>query len=455
MGIVQNNEKLPKVTIKAEVIGKNLCCGCGACVGVCPTGVLSIEILNSHEPLIDQSKCTACGLCYEVCPGKGYPVVKLSQESCNEKTHMIPERGPVRAFLMGHSTDPDIRHNSASGGIATSVLIYLLENKMVDDVLVIGMANERPVARLTNNIQDVRDSLGSKYGPVPMLATLIPELLKEPRRIAMVATPCQLAGWIKAKDKIPKLRKSTVFTLGLFCGQVQSYDALTSIAARMGVAYPGEAKFTHWRYGAYPGSARFECYDGSIAQKPLYQCYDVAVPHFSLHRCFLCPDGGNWLADMTLGDIHSGGNDETVIVCRTSLAMEILESAQDAGKISFKKLTEDQVGKSVIKHILGSKMLPAIARNIWLRKKGRSAPEFDYDASSLLVGRKKIMGVLWVFKYRLTFWARTGWRRSFLLKYPWLMEKTGHFLYYFPVTILGWRVAARVHAYLRRWVGKR
>jgi coenzyme F420 hydrogenase subunit beta len=336
---------------------------------------------------------------------------------------------------MGHSTDPDIRHHSASGGVATSLLLHLLEAGQVDAVSVIGMENDRPVARLTSDPKVIRDAAMSKYGPVPMLAKLIPELRELPRRIAMTVTPCQLGGWLRASERMPILQESTVLAIGLFCGQIQAYDALTTIAATLDIQYPGEAKFTAWRYGPYPGSARFELDDGSAAEKPLYSWLDVAVPHFSLHRCFLCPDGGNWLADMTLGDIHSGGTDETVIVSRTKRAQDALESARRAGKIEMQELTRDQVESSVIRHITRSKMLPAIARNMWLKEKEQSGPVFDYNEDSLLRGKLKLVAILWVWQYRLIFWARTGWRRRFLLNHPHLMERVGHFLYYFPSTI--------------------
>ncbi|MCP4541870.1 MAG: 4Fe-4S dicluster domain-containing protein [Chloroflexi bacterium] len=436
--------------LKSEVIDNALCCGCGACVGVCPTGAFCIDIFTSHEPVIDAFKCTSCGLCYQVCPGRGYPVVERARRRYDADVRILPERGPVLQYLRGHSTDPGIRLNSASGGIATSLMLHLLETKQVETVSVIGMENDRPVTRLTSDPEVVRDAVMSKYGPVPMLAKLIPELRKNPRRIAMTMTPCQLGGWLSASERIPKLRKSTVLVVGLFCGQIQSYDALASIAATLGVQYPDKAKFTAWRYGPYPGCARFELDDGTVAEKPLYSWLDVAVPHFSLRRCFLCPDGGNWLADMTLGDIHSGGTDETVIVCRTKRAQDALESAQRAGKIVIQEMTHDQVESCVIRHITRSKMMPAIACNAWLKKRGQATPEFDYDGDSLLQGKLKLMSILWIWKYRLTFWARTGWRRHFLLKRPPLMEKTGHFLYYFPSTIPGFILITKVRRFLGR-----
>jgi coenzyme F420-reducing hydrogenase beta subunit len=306
------------------------------------------------------------------------------------------------------------------------------------------MQNERPVVRLTHDPQVVRDAMMSKYGPVPMLATLIPELLRRPRRVAITCTPCQLGGWLRACGEVRTLRKSQVLSIGVFCGQVQSYDSLTAIAATLAVKYPGEAKFVAWRSGSYPGSVRFERPDGSSAEKPLYSWLDVAVPHFSLHRCFLCPDGGNWLADMTLGDIHSGGIDETVIVCRSREAEIALQSARDAGRIELHEMTPPQVESCVINAITRSKMLPAIAWNASLKRKGSPTPDFDYDAEGLLHGQPVFLRRAWMWKYRLTFWARTGWRRPLLLRHPLLLEKTGHFLYYFPSTIPGWRLLARL-----------
>ncbi len=367
---------------------------------------------------------------------------------------MVPERGPVRRYWLGHSTDPEVRLGSASGGIATSLLLHLLESGQVDDVAVVGMENERPIARLTHDPQVVRDAVMSKYGPVPILATLIPELRKCPRRVAMTMTPCQLGGWRRACERIPKLRESQVLSIGLFCGQIQSYDALTGIAATLGVKYPGEAKFVAWRYGPYPGSARFEQPDGTAAEKPLYPWLDVAVPHFSLNRCFLCPDSGNWLADMSLGDNHKGLTDETLIVCRTKRGEEALEGARQAGAIEYEPLEPARIASDpVLTGLPRHKLFPSIARNAWLKKKGRAAPEFDYDADALLRGDLKRMVPFWIWKYRLTFWARTGWRRRFLLKHPALLEKTGHFLYYFPATIPGWPLALKTVKAVRRLFG--
>ena len=132
-----------------------------------------------------------------------------------------------------------------------------------------------------------------------------------------------------------KMRKRNCLKLsiGLFCGQIQNYNSIRAIASTFDYGNTQDVEFLGWRCGAYPGNARFRTKNGQILDKPLYDWLDIAVTHFNLKRCNLCPDGGNWLADMTLGDIHAGGKDETVIVCRTKRAKEILDEAKKKEKI--------------------------------------------------------------------------------------------------------------------------
>ncbi len=44
---------------------KKKCAYCGACVGVCPTGALTLE---ENQIKIDKDKCIDCGLCITFCP---------------------------------------------------------------------------------------------------------------------------------------------------------------------------------------------------------------------------------------------------------------------------------------------------------------------------------------------------------------------------------------------------
>ncbi len=43
----------------------DLCIHCGGCVGVCPTGAITLEELTI---VIDAKKCINCGACVKMCP---------------------------------------------------------------------------------------------------------------------------------------------------------------------------------------------------------------------------------------------------------------------------------------------------------------------------------------------------------------------------------------------------
>ncbi|NLC34442.1 MAG: 4Fe-4S binding protein [Erysipelothrix sp.] len=50
----------------AVTVNQDTCAGVQACIGVCPTGALSMNPDNKAE--CDAELCIDCGVCIEVCP---------------------------------------------------------------------------------------------------------------------------------------------------------------------------------------------------------------------------------------------------------------------------------------------------------------------------------------------------------------------------------------------------
>ena len=46
-------------------VNEDVCYGCGACIGLCPTSALSMKGLLA---LIEQAQCTYCEYCLPSCP---------------------------------------------------------------------------------------------------------------------------------------------------------------------------------------------------------------------------------------------------------------------------------------------------------------------------------------------------------------------------------------------------
>lgn len=47
-------------------VNQDICIGCGACVGVCPVGALSMNEEGRAE--CDEGTCIDCGACISTCP---------------------------------------------------------------------------------------------------------------------------------------------------------------------------------------------------------------------------------------------------------------------------------------------------------------------------------------------------------------------------------------------------
>ncbi|MBQ1285775.1 MAG: 4Fe-4S binding protein [Solobacterium sp.] len=47
-------------------VNKELCIGCGACVGVCPVGALELDEEGKSES--NEEICIGCGACIGTCP---------------------------------------------------------------------------------------------------------------------------------------------------------------------------------------------------------------------------------------------------------------------------------------------------------------------------------------------------------------------------------------------------
>jgi coenzyme F420 hydrogenase subunit beta len=433
------------------IIENELCSGCGACVGICPQGAISIDHPRSYKPFIQKSKCILCNLCYQVCPGKGWPAVAWATKLCNHTgTEMHPKFGPMKKVFLGRSTNPEIHLNAASGGVATSLLLYLLEINKVDAVAIVVLEQGYPVLKITKDPKEILSSSGSKYSPVPVMEHVIKKLKEDTGRIAMTAIPCHLAALHYAMEKDKRLAESPLFIIGLFCGDLKDYESVHRIADTLHLPFPQEAKFRGWRCGPWPGAARFELNDGSFIDKPLQPWLGISIPYYALHRCLMCPSRENWLADLSLADNHVGATSNTVIIVRSDKGNELLGHAMEAGFIDLTEVNEKQTHKIVTR----TKFIPALSYIRWRKQKGRPVPFYDYDDDDIFSEYSWMFRYLRSLKYRLFILARKKWILTYLTAHPFLMEKIGRFLNRFPRSIWGPRTVIRFMKRLFIFMGK-
>ena len=159
---------------------KKDCCGCSACVQICPKGCISLkeDIEGFLYPEADKDICIDCGLCEKVCP---FINVGVPHE-------------PVNTFAAKNK-DESVRMESSSGGIFT-----LLAEKVIQEGGVVFGArfdeNWEVVHDYTEKVSGLSCFSGSKYVQSRIGDTYrqAETFLKQGRKVMFTGTPCQIRG---------------------------------------------------------------------------------------------------------------------------------------------------------------------------------------------------------------------------------------------------------------------
>ncbi|MCI6997556.1 MAG: Coenzyme F420 hydrogenase/dehydrogenase, beta subunit C-terminal domain [Eubacterium sp.] len=160
---------------------KEDCCGCTACMSVCPRQCIAMNQDNEGflYPQVDETKCVSCGLCEKICP----------VQNCTEKEYTYPE-----AFAA-YAINPEIRMHGSSGGIFP----VLAENIIEMNGVVYGAAFDREFrvchTRVTT-FEELKNLYGSKYVQSNLngIFNLVKEDLNNGKKSLFSGTACQIAG---------------------------------------------------------------------------------------------------------------------------------------------------------------------------------------------------------------------------------------------------------------------
>lgn len=163
-----------------QIVDKSQCCGCTACVSVCPKQCIAMQ--EDEEgflyPVVDTSLCIDCNLCQKVCP----------------ELHPMNTRTPLHVYAAKHK-DEQIRLASSSGGIFT-----LLAEKVIDEGGVVFGARFNASWEVVHDYTETKEGLtafrGSKYVQswLGNCFSKVRSFLSEGRKVMFTGTPCQIAG---------------------------------------------------------------------------------------------------------------------------------------------------------------------------------------------------------------------------------------------------------------------
>ncbi|MBA7502785.1 Ferredoxin-type protein NapF [subsurface metagenome] len=336
-----------------SVVKASLCTGCGTCVGICPQDAIELAIDHRkgiYVPKLDKERCTECGLCFDVCPGHSVDFKQLNLNIFGKEPEDIL-LGTYLNCYIGHATDYDIRYNSASGGLVTALLIFALEEGIIDGALVTRMKKDKPLEPepfIARTREEVVSASKSKYCPVPANVAL-KEILKakEGEKFAVVGLPCHIHGVRKAEAVNKKLESKVVLHLGLFCNHTPSFIATKYILHKMKVKTE-DIEVLNYRGGGVGVTMRINLKDGNCLSIPEYWNSSSFGSLFYPKRCMLCYDQNCELADISFGDawlreLKGEQIGKSLIGSRTKVGEKLLQKALAKKRIEITIITENQV----------------------------------------------------------------------------------------------------------------
>ena len=275
------------------------CCGCGACMNVCPKGAIEMreDPAGFKFPHIDTSKCIECGLCLKVCKFEN------------------PELVYPRAAYICQLKDENTLALSTSGGAFRAMAEKIIERGGV----VFGCAYTEnkdglvPTTIAVDNIEELPKLSGSKYVQSEMgfAYKKAKGFLDKGRLVLFSGTPCHISGPYSYLGK----PYDNLYTTDLICHGVPNLKMFQSELLRIEKKYKSKVKSFCFRdkriaaWGKYKYS--FELENGEAHNGILYDSAYIDLflkGEIIRDSCTKCPYARpERVSDITIGDAWGAG----------------------------------------------------------------------------------------------------------------------------------------------------
>jgi coenzyme F420 hydrogenase subunit beta len=307
--------------LKEKVWDVGKCCGCGACVGVCPTEALYFDSNDAKSPTSnDYCKVTRdsvpCGACFTACP---------KAESVETSGF-----GTVISLYQAKS-NVDVPHAQA-GGVVSSLLLAARNHGLIDGVILMDVDrwNQTSEPKCVTAPDEILTASGSRYVWAPILKVLR-EAIEERKlkKVAIVGTPCVMSAVRRIResdlDVLAIYKRAIRLSLGLFCTEIFTDKLLEKLEKDFDISAFDIKSFD------VKGKLVVTLNDSSKVKIPLKAISDVKK-----QGCEGCSDFTSEDADLSLGAIGAESGFSVVIV-RNKTGEGFLKRAASSGYIALKR----------------------------------------------------------------------------------------------------------------------
>lgn len=319
--------------INNNVCAKQKCCGCTACINVCPVKAISMkkDAYGFEYPYIATSKCINCDACKKVCPVLNARLKKnTSKVTC----------------YAAKAKDEKIKLKSSSGGIFHFLAKQIIKEKgivygaTIDNLKVMHI-------RITKKT-DLDLIKGSKYAQSNLIANKIFEKVKNDlnnnKKVLFSGTPCQLVGL----KKYLKKDYQNLILISVICHGVMNEKIVEKRVKELEKQYNTKINNINYKSKKNGWEVSSIEYQSDRINK-VYPFLDDPLMYLYLNNlilrdsCYNCIAKGidNNVADIILGDYWGIHNESKQMFDKNGVSAIIIRT--EKGKRIFKQIKEELI----------------------------------------------------------------------------------------------------------------
>ena len=330
-------------SLEKNVVSTGKCVGCGTCVVVCPFNCLEYA---KEKPSLTK-ECKVCGICPQVCPQYEWSWPKAENFLFGRERKAEEDFGIHRRLVVAQAKDEKILKACQDGGVATALLVFALENGLIDGAIVSGISREKPFypsPRLATSFEEILECAGTRYSYSPNILALAEGLKQKKANMAFVGTPCQIHAIRKLQmSGLKKYTAPLKFVIGLMCSECFIYDGLMEkhIRQTLGLELNSIRKINI-------KGKMFVTTKSEVKAIPLAE-----VKQYARKSCSFCDDFSSELADISTGGLGLDGWTFTII--GTEKGEELFSSAEKAGAIKTRNVNEEANALNLLRKLSAKK----------------------------------------------------------------------------------------------------
>lgn len=322
-----------KSSSKIERIDKlKLCLGCGLCESLCGKENVEMKIGSDgfYHPKVKKIKRECDDIIGKICPGRNV----VYNEKLKKKNKLW---GKLENIYSSFSNDATIRKLSSSGGVITSLAIYLLEESIVDAVLHVKSDKtnyENNVLSISKSRNEVIEGASSKYAPAKIFNNILSTLDNTDDNYCFIGKPCDIVALKNLIEVYPKYKDRIKFTISLICAGMPSFKGTELLIEGFNAVRP--INNLKYRGNGWPGCFSFHDANEDLYKMTYNDSWGKVLCKNLNFRCKICPDGIGLFADVAVGDAwetkdgypdFTERDGQSLVLSRTEKAQAVIKGA--------------------------------------------------------------------------------------------------------------------------------